>query len=468
MKSEFGVIGLGVMGTSISRNLADKGFSLSLYNQRVEGIEESVAQKLISKHEELKEVQGFEELGAFIESLERPRKILLMVKAGEVVDVIIDQLVPLLAEGDIIIDGGNSHYKDTERRASQLAKNKLNFIGTGVSGGEEGALKGPAIMAGGTQLAYNQVSQYLESIAATDGKGGKCCARVGNGGAGHFVKMVHNGIEYAEMQLIAEVFGILKNGMGYTNPEITGVFKDWLTTDLNSYLLEITVDILNRKEGNDYLLDQILDKAGNKGTGGWTTEAALQLGVPIPTITAALFARYQSSFKADRIASGQLYDQRYERVDISIDCLNSMYKVSRIINHHQGFHLIREASNEYDWGIDLSELARIWTNGCIIRSQLMSSLVLILNSDDKLLNNSDLVGIVKSCAVDCSEVVAKAIGARVPIPCITSSANYLNAYLEENSSANLIQAQRDYFGAHTYQRKDDPEGPFHHSNWKKE
>lgn len=468
MKSEFGVIGLGVMGKSISRNLADKGFWLSLYNQRIEGVEENVAQSLILEHSELKTAQGFEDLKAFVQSLELPRKIFLMVKAGEVVDQVIQEVSPFLTKGDIIIDGGNSHFKDTERREKELSALGMYFIGVGVSGGEEGALRGPSIMPGGLKKAYSIIAPYLEAISAVGYENSQCCAFVGQGGSGHFVKMVHNGIEYAEMQLIAEIYSILKNGAGYSNDQISQLLISWNNTDVNSYLLEITIDILQKKNKEGYLFDQILDKAGNKGTGGWTTNAACELGVPIPTLTAALFARYQSSYKSERGKASKLYKSNYGSIEVSEEDLFSAYKVSRIINHHQGFHLIAEASTTYGWNINLAELARIWTNGCIIRSELMVRLIEISASDGPILQYPDIVKLVSQLQNSFGKVVSEAIKAQIPIPCISASLNYLSAYVEENSSANMIQAQRDYFGAHTYQRKDNPNGPFYHTNWTEE
>ena len=307
MKKQLGLIGLGVMGKSLSRNFADKGVQLSLYNRFVKDIEENVAVNFIKSHDELSNALGFEELDKFVASLESPRKIFLMISAGSAVDSTIENLIPLLDKGDLIIDGGNSHYKLTQARNDKLANHGIYFIGTGVSGGEEGALKGPSIMPGGEKEAYALIQNELESIAAKDKNGHACCGHIGRGGAGHFVKMVHNGIEYAEMQLIAETYGILKNSAKMSNGEISAVFEQWLSEGASSYLLEITVKILRKKEGSQDLIDIILDKAGNKGTGSWTTIAACELGVPTPTLTAALFARYQSAFKEIRTEAEKKY-----------------------------------------------------------------------------------------------------------------------------------------------------------------
>lgn len=465
MKAEFGIIGLGVMGKSISRNLATKGFKLALYNQHIEGKEEHVAQQLIQSHTELKQALGFDDLAQFVKALIPPRKVFLMVKAGEVVDQVIMKLKPLLSAGDVIIDGGNSHYKDTLRRAADLSTYQLEYIGAGVSGGEEGALKGPSIMPGGSRQTYEKVSKYFEAMAASDGLGGKCCTHIGRDGAGHFVKMVHNGIEYAEMQLIAEVYALLIKGAGMEQEAVADVFEEWLNTDSTSYLLEISTQILRKKEDGNYLLNQILDQAGNKGTGSWTTIAACELGVPIPTISAALFARYQSAFIQERQVAHKQYQQQYESVSVDLDALRKVFQLARIVNHHQGFHLIDVASKTYNWNVDLSELARIWTNGCIIRSTLMSRLIEWTKDTARIIQHPEVLAEFTSSKVLCHQVITKAFEANVPVPCFSSAVNYLNAYLEYQSSANMIQAQRDFFGAHTYKRVNDLEGKSYHTNW---
>lgn len=465
---EFGLIGLGVMGKSLSRNLAGKGFKLSLYNRHVPVTEENVAKNFIASHEELSSAQGFDALPAFAASLQKPRKIFLMVPAGEAVDEMITNLLPHLSDGDVLIDGGNSFYKDTNRRTKELLKAGILFVGTGVSGGEDGALKGPSIMPGGSAEGYLVVKNYLESIAAKDKNGGSCCAFIGKGGAGHFVKMVHNGIEYAEMQLLAEVYSILRFAGKYKPDEIAELLKSQLSTDISSYLLEITVDILQKKEGKKWLIDIILDTAGNKGTGGWTTVAATELGVPTPTLTEALFARYESDFLDERKQAAGLYDlsQRKKKIDTA-DLFNA-YKLARIINHHQGFHLIDAASETYQWNIDMPELARIWTNGCIIRSELMMSLHTILKENKRILLHPAIAREVKQHIASLNEIVAAATINNIAVPCLSSAVNYLHAYTQEQSNANIIQAQRDYFGAHTYQRKDDPSGKKYHTDWANE
>ncbi len=465
MSSEFGLIGLGVMGKSLSRNLANNGFKLSLYNRHVDVKEVDVAKNFVAQYQELNEAKGFDELGAFVSSIAAPRKIMLMVNAGKPVDAVIESLIPLLDKGDVIIDGGNSHYKQTQRRSEYLSEKGIEFIGTGVSGGEEGALKGPSIMPGGSVNAYSKVSNYLETIAAKDDNGNGCCTHVGTGGAGHFVKMVHNGIEYAEMQLIAECYSLMKVVGGMDHEQIAAIFDMWCSRDLGSYLLEISRDILKKKDGDTYVIDLILDKAGNKGTGSWTTIAAAELGVPITMITSALFARYTSAFKSERVEASKLYATQINSEAIDLEKLEKAYRIARIANHHQGLHLIDAASQSYDWQLNFSQIARIWTNGCIIRSKLMKGLIDILSDTQRILQHPDMIEVVKQNRSALAEVVAAGHQAYCSIPCLSSASDFVNTYTQAQSSANMIQAQRDYFGAHTYKRVDDPDGVSHHTIW---
>lgn len=465
MKKELGLIGLGVMGKSLARNFGKNGISLSLYNRRVAGKEEDIAIDFIAQHQELSTADGYEDLGRFVDSLAAPRKIFLMISAGEAVDMMISLLSPMLSPGDIIIDGGNSHYKATETRNKKLQALSIEYIGTGVSGGEKGALEGPSIMPGGSPRSYACVKDMLEGIAAKDIDGNPCCTHIGNGGAGHFVKMVHNGIEYAEMQLIAEIVGLLSGSANMSYDKIADLFTTWNNDKLGSYLLEITIDILKKKDGNTYILDQILDKAGNKGTGSWTTIAACELGVPIPTITAALFARYQSTFKSQRVALHQLYESRIQNMDIDLDALRNAYQAARIINHHQGLDLIYQASKIYDWHINLHEVARIWTNGCIIRSALIRSLIAVLQESESIMHHRTVVQTLKAYTQDLSKICAQASLIGSAMPCLQSALSYYQMTTQAQSTANVIQAQRDYFGAHTYQRVDDPDGLPQHTQW---
>jgi len=464
-KSEIGLIGLGVMGKSLARNIAGRGFGISVYNRHVDGKEEKVAECFVEDYEEMSAAQAFDDLSAFANSLSSPRKIFLMVNAGSAVDAVINDLTPFLENGDLIIDGGNSHYKDSERRFKDLASQGLQFIGTGVSGGEEGALKGPSIMPGGSKEAYELVESIFTSIAAKDAAGSNCCAYIGNGGAGHFVKMVHNGIEYGEMQLIAEVYGLLRHHMKFDHEQISNLFKEWNASECSSYLLEITADILTKKEGENYLIDLILDRAGNKGTGGWTTVAATELGVAIPTLTAALYARYQSAQIDLRQAADKIYPANKESLSIGIKDLKVAYQMARIINHHQGYDLIFTASEEYGWDINFKDLSRIWTNGCIIRSKLMEQLSESDFSEPQILMQEPIRAYVNSNRGKFQEVISRLAASAISAPCFLSSLSYLNGYVESKSLANVIQAQRDYFGAHTYERVDANRGDKFHTNW---
>lgn len=462
-KSVFGVIGLGVMGKSISLNLAEKGHIISVYNRTEEG-EAEIVNNFIASNNSFENLHGFTSLAEFIQSLERPRKILLMIKAGSIVDQVIEMLLPLLSEEDIIIDGGNSHYKDTNRRYQYLEKNKIQFIGAGVSGGEEGARKGPSIMPGGSKSSYNIVAPILESIAAKDSQGKPCCAYIGPEGAGHFIKMVHNGMEYAEMQLLAELYALLSKSMNYQ--EISNLFLSWNKGDLSSYLLEITAEILCKKEGDHYLLDLILDKAGNKGTGSWSSKAAFDLGIPTTMMSSAVFARYISSFKEKRKELSKLREKKTDSNTLpNIDSLKNAYQFARIINHHQGFDLMKQASNIYGWNLPLAEIARIWTNGCIIRSSFMTASIAIFQEHDELLNHKDIFTSLNANENAMSEILGYGLSKRVALPTLWSAYNYWVAMTTEILPANLIQAQRDYFGAHTYQRIDAPLDQFFHTNW---
>lgn len=462
---EFGLIGLGVMGKSLCRNFSNKGFKLSLYNRYVKGKEEKVAENFIAEYSELKSALGFEDLKGFVQSLSLPRKIMLMVHAGEATDDLIEQLIPLLEKGDVLIDGGNAHYLDTEKRLTRLNSFGIHFIGAGVSGGEEGALKGPSIMPGGSIEGYQLIQPFLEKIAATNNKGIKCCKYIGNAGAGHFVKMVHNGIEYAEMQLLTELVQFLKVSGGFTNDLIALLLQPFLQTNKASYLLEITIQILQKKQEGQYLVDQILDNAGNKGTGSWTTVEAAKWGVPIPTLTAALNARFMSSMWEDRRQAAATLLTTTQKQPININEVMEAYHLCRIINHHQGFQLIGIVSKQQGWNINLPELAEVWTAGCIIRSVLMEDLKGLLLDSSNLLLHPSIVQQCNSKVNSLKQLLAAALASELPMDCFSASAQYLFSYKQAESGASLIQAQRDFFGAHTYQLKEDPKGPFYHTNW---
>lgn len=466
-KSEVGLIGLGVMGTSLARNLARNNFRLSIYNRHVDNVEVDVALGKQQQYDELSEAAAFDDLALFVASLSTPRKIILMVNAGVAVDTVISELVPLLEPDDIIIDGGNSLYSDTQRRYDDLAAEKFRFLGSGVSGGELGALLGPSIMPGGSASAYQESAYLLEAIAAKTTDGRPCCQYIGVGGAGHFVKMVHNGIEYGEMQLICEMYGILRYEVGYSPAQIADVFTTWGQTGEQSYLLDISVAILReRLPDGRLLLDQILDKAGNKGTGSWTTIAACELGVPIPTITAALFARYQSDMKEDRVVlASQLELTDTQIGSIDIEALRSLYRLARIVNHRQGFHLIKAASDRYRWDVSLPALAQVWSAGCIIQSDLLRDLGSVMSSNSDIFHAPAIIDALQKLQVQASNAVTYIAGSNVATPCLQASINYYRTAITPVTTAQLLQAQRDYFGAHTFKWLDDPEGPSAHHQW---
>ncbi|GAA3605641.1 NADP-dependent phosphogluconate dehydrogenase [Flavivirga amylovorans] len=462
-QSFFGVIGLGVMGSSLSLNIAEKGYALSVYNRIASGEEHTVSD-FLKKVDKTMTIKGYTDLKAFVNSLERPRKILIMINAGKAIDVVIEALIPILSEGDILIDGGNSHYLDTNKRSEYLKSKQLYFVGCGVSGGEEGARKGPSIMPGGAKYSYKIIAPVFEAIAAKDKNGHSCCTHIGSQGAGHFVKMVHNGIEYAEMQLLAEIYALLS--VTKNNEEIATTLSQWNTTDLSSYLLEITINILKTKESGEYVLDTILDKAGNKGTGSWSTKAAFDLGTVNTMMSSAVFARYISSFKEKRNhLSGFIKKDSKATDTLDVNSLEKAYRFARIINHHQGFELIRLASKTYNWHLNLSEIARIWTNGCIIRSEFMETSVDVFRDHESYLDATNVLDVLISTEKEVTKSITYSLSHRMPFDTFWSAYNHWIAMTTENLPANLIQAQRDYFGAHTYQKVGAPENQFFHSNW---
>lgn len=462
-QKEFGLFGLGVMGKSLARNLARNGFKIALFNRHLAGVEEGVAKNFKDDFSDLKEAAAFDEIAAFVNALETPRKIMLMVNAGPIVDHVIEDLLPFLSKGDILIDGGNSNYKDSKRRLDYLSSRQIQFIGAGVSGGEEGALTGPSIMPGGSKEAYASIQPYLEAIAAKGEDGKPCCSYIGEEGSGHFVKMVHNGIEYVEMELLAEMYAILTT-LGKNPAEIANIFESWKSVS-NSYLLEITIDILRKKEGDTPLVEKILDVAANKGTGNWTTIATAELGVPSTLIANALFARFTSSFKTQRQKVAAIFKHSPEVQTIEVADLLKAYHFARIINHYQGFQLISEAAKTYQWNIVLSELARVWTNGCIIKSDLMKKLVPLLKESNNLLDAPSLQNELLLLKPIANKVVAQCILSEIPTSSLSESVNFLNQLKTDRSAANIIQAQRDYFGAHTYKRIHDPLQKNYHTIW---
>jgi 6-phosphogluconate dehydrogenase len=470
MKSKIGIIGMGVMGKSLALNFISNTISTSVYNRTVQGKEEKIASTFAEENLDLN-LRGYDDLGEFLQSLESPKKILLMIPAGSAIDQQLDQLSGFLEKGDIVIDGGNSFYEDSNRRVSEMQEKGIHYLAMGVSGGEEGALKGPSLMPGGNNEAFEQVEDYLKSIAAKDKNGNACMTYVGPEGSGHFVKMVHNSIEYGEMQAIAEVVHLLRFGLRLNPLEISRIMRNWLNDGLQSYLLEITADILAVKEGEEYLLDLILDAAGQKGTGGWSLITALNHHVPYSPLAEAVTARQLSSQKTKRSELSKLFNHSFrafgEDKVILMERVKNAYMLCRIINHETGYSLMKEVSDKYSWNLNFSEISRIWTNGCIIRSGLMEELVEVYQETDSLLRHKKFISKVKELKKDLTYIIGLGLSHDFALPVFSASANYLLGRIIENSSANLIQAQRDYFGAHTYQRKNDASGAFYHTDWQK-
>ena len=457
-----GVIGMGVMGQGIALNCAENNITTAVYNRSVAG-EEKVIETFLSKNESFQNLSGFTDLVEFVSALERPRKIWLMIKSGSAIDSLLEELLPLLQEGDMIVDGGNSHYPDTQRRAQELQKKNILFVGCGVSGGEVGARNGASIMFGGDAKAYDFFNPILNKIAAQDKAGTPCQSYMGKEGAGHFVKMVHNGIEYAEMQLLAETFAVLANQMSY--PEIVSFLQEMNLGSEASYLLEITAEILQKKEGDQYLVDLILDQASSKGTGMWSSTASLSLGSVNTMMSSAVFARYLSSLKRERQSLSKRKSKPQKQTPINITELTQAYRFARIVNHIQGFNLIERASKEYGWEYNPSEIARIWTQGCIIRSRFMEELSVLFKTERSLLNNPIVLDLLQNNEAGAAALIHHAVDHKIALDSYSSAYNYWIAMCSETLPANLIQAQRDFFGAHTYRRIDKPFEENFHTQW---
>lgn len=465
-KPRFGLTGLAVMGQNLARNIARKGFPVAVHNRTVE-----TTHRFVSEFGHEGQFVPCDDLASFVAAIEPPRTIMIMVKAGPPVDAVIEGLKPHLSPGDLIIDGGNSFFKDTARRAAQLEAEGFLYIGTGVSGGEEGALNGPAIMPGGKPEAYERVAPIFEKIAAqVDGQ--PCCAYIGPGGAGHYVKMVHNGIEYADMQLIAEAYDLLKNAVGLDNDQLAETFGRWNEGDLSSYLIEITAQIFRTRdpETGGYLVDYVLDRAGQKGTGKWTSDSALELGVPVTAITEAVFARYLSAMKKERVAAsavltGPSATLKGDR-DAWVEAIHDALYASKVVAYAQGFDLLRIADADYGWGLKPGEIAMIWRGGCIIRARFLNRIKEAYDARPDLPNlllAPYFREIIERTQERWRRVVAAAVECGVPAPAFSAALAYYDGYRRERLPANLIQAQRDLFGAHTYERT-DREGVFH-SHW---
>ena len=461
-KQQIGVIGMAVMGRNLALNIESRGFSVSIYNRSRDKTEE-----VIAEHSD-KQLVPYYSIEDFVNSLEKPRRILIMVQAGKGTDAVIDELRPLLDKGDIIIDGGNAYFEDTIRRNKMLSNEGFNFIGAGVSGGEEGALKGPSIMPGGQKEAYELVAPILEKIAAK-ANGEPCVAYIGPDGAGHYVKMAHNGIEYGDMQLIAESYSVLKHVGGLTNDELSDVFSDWNKGELDSYLTEITADIFKYKDENgDYLVDKIMDAAGNKGTGKWTSQSALDLGEPLSLITESVFARYISAIKDQRVAASKVLKGPNEQAftgekQALIEKVRKALYMGKIISYAQGFAQLKAASEHYNWQLNYGEIAKIFRAGCIIRAQFLQKITDAYsenNNIDNLLLAPYFSKTVEAYQQPLRDVICLAVSQGIPVPTLSAAIAYYDSYRSEVLPANLIQAQRDYFGAHTY-RRIDKDGVFH-------
>ncbi len=465
---DIGLVGLAVMGENLILNMESKGFSVACYNRTTSKVE-----NFINGRAKGKNIKGCFSVEELVDSLKRPRKVMLMVKAGEAVDKFIDKLVPHLEKGDIIIDGGNTHFPDTMRRTEYCEEKGLLYIGTGVSGGEEGALKGPSIMPGGSPEAWPHVKPIFQSIAAKVEDGTPCCDWVGENGAGHFVKMVHNGIEYGDMQMISETYQLMKVGLGMSNEEMHDVFARWNEGKLDSYLIEITRDILGYKdEDGNSTIDLILDTAGQKGTGKWTAIEALDQGQPLTLIGEAVFARCLSALKEERLqAAKELHgpDTKFDGdKNQFVEDLEQALYASKIVSYAQGYQLLRAAAAEYGWNLNYGGIALMWRGGCIIRSIFLGKI------KDAFDNNPELVNLmldpffkeaIQNAVPAWRRVIRGAVELGIPVPALSTALAYFDGYRSERLPANLLQAQRDYFGAHTYERVDKPRGQFFHTNW---
>ena len=465
--SDIGLVGLAVMGENLVLNMAGKGFTVTAYNRSTDKVDRFIDGRAAGKN-----IRGAHSLDELVCSLQVPRKIMLMVKAGRPVDELIEQLIPLLDPGDIVIDGGNAHFADSIRRTAWLEGKGLLFVGAGVSGGEEGALTGPSIMPGGSAAAWPAVKPILQAIAAQVDDGTPCCDWVGDNGAGHFIKMVHNGIEYGDMQLICEAYQLMKELLGMSADEMHAVFADWNQGELDSYLIEITRDILGYRENGEPLVEKILDTAGQKGTGKWTGIVALELGTPLTLIGEAVFARFLSAQKEEREQAARLFDGPARRYagdrGALVEDIRQALLASKIVSYAQGYLLMREAAQQYDWNLDYGGIALLWRGGCIIRSVLLQRIKEAFDAQPELPNlmlSAYFRDKIETAQAGWRRVAAAAVSHGIASPALTSALCYLDGYRSARLPANLLQAQRDYFGAHSYERIDRPRGEFFHTNW---
>jgi 6-phosphogluconate dehydrogenase len=468
--ADIALIGLAVMGQNLILNMNDHGYTVVAFNRTTSKVDDFLNDAAKGR----KTIIGAHSMEEMAKLLKRPRKVMLMVKAGKPVDEFIEQLLPYLEPGDLIIDGGNSHFPDTIRRTQYLESKGLLFIGTGVSGGEEGARFGPSMMPGGSVKAWPLVKDIFQAICAKTPDGEPCCDWVGQDGAGHFVKMTHNGIEYGDMQLICEAYQLMKEGLGLSNEEMHSVFTEWNKGELDSYLIEITRDILGYKDpaNGESTVDKILDTAGQKGTGKWTSVSSLDLGIPVTLIGEAVYARCLSAMKEDRVAASKILSGPKAKFDgdkkAFIEDIRQALLASKIVSYAQGFMLLREAAKEYKWDLNYGAVAMMWRAGCIIRSAFLGKIKSAYQTNPGLSNlllDDYFKGVIDRCQGSWRRVVAKAVETGVPVPAFTTALAFYDGYRSERLPANLLQAQRDYFGAHTYERTDQPRGKFFHTNW---
>ncbi|MXI83096.1 NADP-dependent phosphogluconate dehydrogenase [Lactobacillus paracasei] len=465
-KPQIGVVGMAVMGKNLALNIESRGNTVAIFNRTG-----SKTKAVVEEHPDKKLVPSYK-IEDFVASLEKPRRIIMMVKAGAGTDAVIKELLPLLDKGDVLIDGGNTFFEDTMRRSAELDKSGINFIGMGVSGGELGALHGPSLMPGGQKEAYDLVAPILEAISAKAEDGAPCVTYIGPNGAGHYVKMVHNGIEYGDMELIAESYNLMRNLLGLDVKEMADIFSEWNKGELDSYLIDITADILTRKDdlGSDKpIVDMILDRAGNKGTGKWSSQSALELGVPQSVITESVYARYISAMKQERVEASKVLPKPVANVSVdkkeAIEMIRKALYFSKLMSYAQGFEQLRFASEKYDWKLQYGDLAKIWRAGCIIRARFLHNITDAYNKKPDLQNlllDDYFLNIAKNYQESVRDLVGVAVKAGVPVPGFSAAISYYDSYRSAVLPANLTQAQRDYFGAHTYERT-DRDGIYHYS-----
>lgn len=465
-KPQIGVVGMAVMGKNLALNIESRGNTVAIFNRTG-----SKTKAVVEEHPDKKLVPSYK-IEDFVASLEKPRRIIMMVKAGAGTDAVIKELLPLLDKGDVLIDGGNTFFEDTMRRSAELDKSGINFIGMGVSGGELGALHGPSLMPGGQKEAYDLVAPILEAISAKAEDGAPCVTYIGPNGAGHYVKMVHNGIEYGDMELIAESYNLMRNLLGLDVKEMADIFSEWNKGELDSYLIDITADILTRKDdlGSDKpIVDMILDRAGNKGTGKWSSQSALELGVPQSVITESVYARYISAMKQERVEASKVLPKPVANVSVdkkeAIEMIRKALYFSKLMSYAQGFEQLRFASEKYDWKLQYGDLAKIWRAGCIIRARFLQNITDAYNKKldlQNLLLDDYFLNIAKNYQESVRDLVGVAVKAGVPVPGFSAAISYYDSYRSAVLPANLTQAQRDYFGAHTYERT-DRDGIYHFS-----